>query len=73
MGQQIDTTNQMNADNAEFTPGFNYKSITKTFIVISVLSSVLFIILSYLTSELGYYLLAGSSLITLIFIVQFTL
>ncbi len=67
MGQQIETTNQMNADNTEFTPGFNYKSITKTFIVISVLSSVLFIILSYLTSELGYYLLAGSSLITLIF------
>jgi len=67
MGQQIDTTNQMNADQTVFTPGFDYKNITRTFIVVSALSSTLFIILSYLTSELGYYLLAGSSLITLIF------
>jgi len=67
MGQQIDTTNQMNANQTVFTPGFDYKNITRTFIVVSALSSTLFIILSYLTSELGYYLLAGSSLITLIF------
>ncbi len=67
MGQQIDTTNQMNADQAVITPGFDYKNIVKTFIAVSAISSTLFIILSYLTSELGYYLLAGSSLLTLIF------
>ena len=66
MAQQIDTINSINGDQSVFAPGYSYKNIMRTFIVISTISSVVFLALSYLTSEFGYYLLAGSALITLV-------
>ena len=42
-------------------------STIQAFILVSLIASALFITLSVLTREIGYYLLAGSSLITLVF------
>jgi signal transduction histidine kinase/CheY-like chemotaxis protein/HAMP domain-containing protein len=48
-------------------PVTNYSTILRTLIAISVISTLVFIVLSYLTRELGYYLLTISSAITLVF------
>jgi len=48
-------------------PVTNYSTILKTLIGISVLSTLVFIVLSYLTREIGYFLLTISSAITLVF------
>jgi signal transduction histidine kinase/CheY-like chemotaxis protein/HAMP domain-containing protein len=48
-------------------PVTNYSTILRTLIAISVISTLVFIVLSYLTRELGSYLLTISSAITLVF------
>lgn len=51
----------------EILARYPYSNIIKPMRAISLFSSVLFLVLSYFSREIGYYLLAGSSLITLIF------
>jgi hypothetical protein len=46
---------------------YPYTNIIRPIRAISLLSSVLFLLLSYFSREIGYYLLAGASLITLVF------
>ena len=48
-------------------PVTNFSAILRTLIAISVISTIVFIVLSYLTRELGYFLLTISSGITLVF------
>jgi signal transduction histidine kinase/CheY-like chemotaxis protein/HAMP domain-containing protein len=54
-------------DSITDVPVTNYSTILRTLIAISVISTIVFIVLSYLTRELGYYLLTISSAITLVF------
>ena len=51
----------------EILARYPYSNIIKPMRAISLFSTVLFLVLSYLSREIGYYLLAGSSLLTLIF------
>ncbi len=67
MAQTNKITNQNYPESIADLPVTNYSTILKTLIAISLLSTLVFVVLSYLTRELGYFLLTVSSGITLVF------
>jgi len=67
MALNTQTNEQKFSDKIADVPVTNYSTILKTLIVISLISTIVFIVLSYLTRELGYILLTLSSGITLVF------
>ena len=67
MALNTQTNEQKFSDKIADVPVTNYSTILRTLIVISLISTIVFIVLSYLTRELGYILLTLSSGITLVF------
>ena len=67
MQTNIDRDEQITKTPDSINVAISPSAIIKSLLAVSILSSVLFIVLSYLFHEVGYYLLAVVSLITLYF------
>lgn len=67
MAQAGESEKRITNDSITDLPVTNYSTILRTLIAISIISTLVFIVLSYFTRELGYYLLTISSAITLVF------
>lgn len=67
MAKAGESDKRIMTDSITDIPVTNYSTILRTLIAISIISTLVFIVLSYLTRELGYFLLTISSAITLVF------